>query len=107
MNSSWTLKKYQDQQLMYQERIEYFKKNKNLMYKAAVQQYKDWITGINYSNIDKSYVLNLQKEYRKYFGIRKSNNLKRILKNFLGLLDIRLVSKLKSVSKYIRKSEIK
>ena len=107
MNSSWTLKKYQDQQLMYQERIEYFKKNKNLMYKAAVQQYKDWITGINYANIDKSYVLNLQKEYRKYFGIRKSNNPKRILKDFLGLLDIRLVSKLKSVSKYIRKSEIK
>ena len=107
MNSSWTLKKYQDRQLMYQERIEYFKKNKNLMYKAAVQQYNDWITGINYANIDKSYVLNLQKEYRKYFGIRKSNNPKRILKDFLGLLDIRLVSKLKSVSKYIRKSEIK
>ena len=45
------LKKYQDQQLMYQERIEYFKKNKNLMYKAAVQQYKDWITEINYAKV--------------------------------------------------------
>lgn len=100
MNSAWNLKKYEDQQLMFEERIDYFKNNDRRLYKFAVQQYKNWIIGINYencNNLDKLYLSKLQKEYRKYFGIRISNTPKAVLKDLLGALNIRSISKLKSI----------
>ncbi|CDI59171.1 glycosyltransferase [Lactobacillus helveticus] len=100
MNSAWNLKKYEDLQLMYEERIDYFKNNDRRLYKLAVQQYKNWIIGIDYencNNLDKLYLSKLQKEYRKYFGIRISNTPKAVLKDLLGALNIRSISKLKSI----------
>lgn len=100
MDSAWNLKKYEDRQLMYEERIDYFKNNDRRLYKFAVQQYKDWIIGIDYencNNLDKLYLSKLQKEYRKYFGIRISNTPKAVLKDLLGALNIRSISKLKSI----------
>lgn len=102
MNSSWNLKQYEDRQLLYKERIRYFKNRDKAMYKFAVQQYKDWIVGIEYKELLKVKKLKLQDDFRKYFGIRSSNNLKLVLKDFIGYTDIRILVKVKSIIQSIR-----
>lgn len=102
-NSSWNLKKYKDRQLTFQERIRYFQSKDKELYRLTIQQYKDWMTAINYVGVDKTYVHELQKEYRKYFKIRVSNSPKAIIKNFLGLLDVRAISQLSSLCDKLRK----
>ena len=102
MNSSWNLKQYEDRQLLYKERIRYFKNRDKAMYKFAVHQYKDWIVGIEYIDLLKVKKLKFQDDFRKYFGIRSSNNLKLVLKDFIGYTDIRILVKVKSIIQSIR-----
>lgn len=89
------LKKIQDKTVMYKKRIEFFKKNKDsIIYKAAVQQYKDWIIIIKKSGVDGVDGSKLQSEYRKYFGIRRNRSFKGIFKDIFGYVNLDILSKI-------------
>lgn len=102
MSTPLNLKKVQDRILMYKERINFFEKNEDrVMYRSAVQQYKDWIIEIKKSKNSVVNSLNLQREYRKYFGIRDSNSLKRIAKDIIGYISLDFLSKINKIKECI------
>lgn len=95
MHSPLTLKKVQDKTAMYKERVDFFEKGKNkLMYKPAVQQYKDWLIVIKKSEVSGVNNIRLQSEYRKYFGIRVNNSIKLIFKDIIGYINLDILSKI-------------
>lgn len=101
IHSSWNLKKYKDQQSIFYDKIKFFKGKDLELYKLSIQQYKHWIIELN--NIDTSTMklLNLQKDYRHYFGIMTSDNPRLILEDILGFINIRMISKLKKIVKQL------
>ncbi|MGO5461130.1 glycosyltransferase family 2 protein [Lactobacillus amylovorus] len=102
MNTPLTLDKIQDKILINKKRINFFKVNKNkIMYRLAVQHYKDWIIEINKSNISNVDDLNFQSEYRKYFGIRSSNSFKLVFKDIIGYINLNLLSKMSELKNNI------
>lgn len=106
MRSPVTFKKIQDKTLMYRERMAFFKKNKDeVMYKLAVQQYKNWLIDMNILRIKGINNSKLQQEYRKYSKVRSSNSLKIIFKDTVGYINLRFLSKIVKYERKIAKNQ--
>lgn len=97
MLSPFTLKKVKDIDSFRQKRINFFKTKKNKeFYFLAVDSYKNWILLLMQTNFNnKEYINYLQKQYRRYALIYYPRSVKKIVKDIVGSINIRLAAKLK------------
>lgn len=90
-------KKIRDSEGTYKYRLNFFEKRDKKLYELAAIDYKSWILRFltEYDKFDGCYMDYLQSEYRKYYKIGQSKNLKHRIVNWMANKNLAVTIKLK------------
>ena len=100
VQSNMTLEKIKMKDEMHTSRIEFYsEKGHSFLHEKACQQYCNWIVTAttNHSKIlNPNFSKYLQRQFRKFAKYTRNNDIRLIVQNILGFIDIRLAAYVKS-----------
>lgn len=100
VQSNMTLEKIKMKDEMHTSRIEFYsEKGHSFLHEKACQQYSNWIVTAttNHSKIlNPNFSKYLQRQFRKFAKYTRNNDIRLIVQNILGFIDIRLAAYVKS-----------
>ncbi|MDS3264683.1 ss-1,4-galactosyltransferase [Streptococcus pneumoniae] len=100
VQSNMTLEKIKMKDEMHTSRIEFYsEKGHSFLHEKACQQYCNWIVTTTTNNskiLNTNFYKYLQRQFRKFAKYTRNNDIRLIVQNILGFIDIRLAAYVKS-----------